>query len=293
MIKTLTRTLAATAVALAAAGTAMAQDDYPSRPIRFVVSFAGLTEGVARAIAEQVTAATRQPVVVDVRPGASGIVAAEAVAKAAPDGYTVLITTNTTHAANEHLYKKLSYDPVKDFAPLGGLGKGGQVLVVPANASYKNVGELVAFAKANPGKLSFGSGSSSSRVAGELFQQLAGVNILHVPYRSNPMGITDLLGGQITMMFTDASTGMPQITTGKVRALGVTSARRMASLPDVPTISEAGVKGYDSTREALQRWRDGSAPSALTHSFRLDAGRLDHAPPQLGLAGLELHQLGR
>jgi tripartite-type tricarboxylate transporter receptor subunit TctC len=118
-------------------------------------------------------------------------------------------------------------------------------MVVRADAPYKNVGDVLAAARQAPGKLSFGSGSSSSRVAGELFQQMANVQLLHVPYRSNPMGITDLLGGQITMMFTDASTGVPQVSAGKLRALGVTSARRMGVLPEVPTIDEAGVKGYD------------------------------------------------
>ena len=167
------------------------------------------------------------------------------MAKAAPDGYTILITTNTTHAANEHLYKKLSYDPVKDFAPITGLGKGGQVLVVNPASPHKSVGDLVAFAKENPGKLTFGSGSASSRVAGEMFKQLAGVDILHVPYKSNPFAITDLLAGQIDLMITDTSTGMPQITAGKLRALGYSTQKRSAQLPEVPTIDEAGVKGYD------------------------------------------------
>jgi len=173
------------------------------------------------------------------------MIAAQQVAKAAADGYTVLITTNTTHAANEHLYRKLPYDPVKSFAPITGLGKGGQVLVVPAGAPYQNVGQLLAYAKANPGKLSFGSGSSSSRVAGEMLKQLAHVDILHVPYKSNPLAITDLLGGQINLMITDVSTGVPQIKAGKLRALGYSTQKRSPQLPDVPTLNEAGVKGYD------------------------------------------------
>ena len=237
-------------VALASAfvlPAAMAQATLTARPITFVVPFAAgsATDILARALGQSVSEQTGQPVVVDNKAGASGMIAAQAVANAPKDGHTMLITTNTTHAANPHLYKKLSYDPGKDFAAISGIGKGGQIMIVRADAPYKTVADVLAAAKQAPGKLSFGSGSSSSRVAGELFQQMASVNILHVPYRSNPMSITDLLGGQITMMFTDASTGMPQITTGKVRALGVTSAKRMASLPDVPTISEAGVNGYD------------------------------------------------
>ena len=220
---------------------------YPAKAITFVVPFAAgsATDQLARAIGQSITNDTKQPVVIDNKAGASGMIAAAAVAKAPADGYTVLITTNTTHAANEHLYKKLSYDPVKDFAPLSGLGKGGQVLVVNAASPHKTVADLVAFAKKNPGKLSFGSGSSSSRVAGEMLKQLAGVDILHVPYKSNPLAITDLLGGKIDLMITDTSTGVPQVKAGKLRALGYSTQKRSTQLPDVPTIDEAGVKGYD------------------------------------------------
>ncbi len=242
------RRLALTALAcLALAGPTWAQASYPDKPINFVVPFAAgsATDSLARALGQSVTEQTGQPVIADNRAGASGMLAAQHAARASADGHTVLITTNTTHAANIHLFKRLSYDPVKDFAPVTGLGKGGQVLVVRSDAPYANVGELLAAARQAPGKLSFGSGSSSSRVAGELFQQLAGVQLLHVPYRSNPLGITDLLGGQIQMMFTDASTGIPQIKGNRLRALGVTSAQRMPILPEVPSIDEAGVKGYD------------------------------------------------
>ncbi|WP_312412136.1 tripartite tricarboxylate transporter substrate binding protein [Comamonas sp.] len=241
------RHLLACASALAISPLAFAQASFPSKPITFVVPFAAgsATDQLARALGQAVTEQTHQPVIVENKAGASGMIAAQAVAKAPADGYTVLITTNTTHAANIHLYRKLSYDPVKDFTPITGLGKGGQVLVVPANAPYQSVGELLAYAKANPGKLSFGSGSSSSRVAGEMLKQLADVDILHVPYKSNPLAITDLLGGQINLMITDVSTGVPQIKAGKLRALGYSTQKRSAQLPDVPTIAEAGVKGYD------------------------------------------------
>jgi tripartite-type tricarboxylate transporter receptor subunit TctC len=227
-------------------GGAFAQG-YPARPVTLVVPFAAgsATDQLARVLGQSITEQTRQAVVVENKAGASGMLAAQAAARAPADGHTVLITTNTTHAANEHLYKKLPYDPVKDFAPVTGLGKGGQVLVVNPSSPYKSVADLLAAARAKPGKLSFGSGSSSSRVAGELFQQMAGVEILHVPYKSNPLAITDLLGGQIDMMITDTSTGVPQVKAGKLRALGVSTAKRLALLPDVPTIDEAGVKGYD------------------------------------------------
>jgi len=184
-------------------------------------------------------------VIVDNKAGASGMLAAQQVAHAGTDGSTVLITTNTTHAANEHLYKKLPYDPVKDFVPVTGLGRGGQVLVVRADSPYKSVADLIADARKRPGKLSLGSGSSSSRVAGEMFKQLTHTDILHVPYKSNPNAITDLLGGQIDFMITDTATGVPQIKGGKLRGLGVSTARRNPLLPELPTLDEAGVKGYD------------------------------------------------
>jgi len=240
---TLTTLLAA---ALAPAAFAQA-GKYPEKPITFVVPFAAgsATDQLARALGQSVTEQTKQAVVVDNKAGASGMMAAQAAARAPADGYTVLITTNTTQAANEHLYKKLPYDPVKDFAPVTGLGKGGQVLVVRAESPYKTVGELVAKARKEPGKLSFGSGSSSSRVAGEMFKQLSNTDILHVPYKSNPNAVTDLLGGQIDLMITDTATGVPHIKAGKLRALGVSTSKRIALLSDVPTIDEAGVKGYD------------------------------------------------
>jgi tripartite-type tricarboxylate transporter receptor subunit TctC len=242
------RALAALAAALLApAAQAQAPAAYPDKPITFIVPFAAgsATDQLARALGTAVTEQTRQAVVVDNKAGASGMMAAQAAARAAPDGYTVLITTNTTHAANEHLYKKLPYDPVKDFAPVTGLGKGGQVLVVRADAPYRSVADLVAQARQAPGKLSFGSGSASSRVAGEMFKQLSNTDILHVPYKSNPHAVTDLLGGQIDLMITDTATGLPQVKAGKLRALGYSTRQRSPQLPDVPTLDEAGVKGYD------------------------------------------------
>lgn len=231
---------------LLAAGGAAAEG-YPDKPITFVVPFAAgsATDQIARALGNGITAETKQPVVIDNKAGASGFIASQQVAKAAPDGYTVLITTNTTHAANEHLFKKLPYDPVKDFSPVTALGKGGQIMVVNPNSPAKTVAEFVALAKKEPGKLSFGSGSSSSRMAGELLQQLAGIKLLHVPYKSNPLAVTDLLGGQIDMMITDTATGLPQVKAGKLRALGVSGAKRSPLAPELPTIAEAGVKGYE------------------------------------------------
>jgi tripartite-type tricarboxylate transporter receptor subunit TctC len=234
------------AIVLAAFAVAASAQDYPAKNITFVVPFAAgsATDQIARAIGQGITEAVKQPVTIDNKPGASGFLAAQQVAKANPDGYTVLVTTNTTHAANEHLFKSLPYDPVKDFAPVTLLGKGGQIMIVNPKVPAKTVAEFVALAKKSPGKLTFGSGSSSSRIAGELLQQMAGIEILHVPYKSNPLAINDLLGGQIDMMITDTATGLPQVQGGKVRALGVTDTKRSPLAPDIPTIDEAGVKGY-------------------------------------------------
>ena len=222
---------------------------FPDKPITFVVPFAAgsATDQLARAIGQAVTLGTKASVVVDNKPGANSFIGAQTAAKAKPDGYTVFITTNTTQAANEHLFKKLPYDPVKDFAPVTALGRGGQIMVVNPNLPVKNVKDFIALAKAKPGKLSFGSGSSSSRVAGEMFKQLTGTYILNIPYKSNPPAVTDLLGGQIDMMITDMATGMPQVKAGKLKALGVSTRQRSPLAPDVPTLEEAGVKGYEMT----------------------------------------------
>ena len=245
---TLVAAAAATAAIAVAIAPAVAQaQSFPDKAITFVVPFAAgtATDQIARAIGNAVTAETKQPVIIDNKAGASGFIASQSVARAPADGYTVLVTTNTTHAANEHLFKKLPYDPVKDFAPVTALGKGGQIMVVSPAFPAKTVAEFVALAAKQPGKYSFGSGSSSSRMAGELLQQMAGIKLLHVPYKSNTLAVTDLLGGQIDMMITDAATGLPQVKAGKLRAIGVSGATRSPLAPDVPTISEAGVKGYE------------------------------------------------
>ena len=265
--------LFAGALAFALAGAAFA--DYPDKTITFVVPFAAgsATDQLARALGVEVTRIAKQPVVVDDKPGASGFIGAETVKKAAPDGYTVFITTNTTHAANEHLFKKLPYDPVKDFLPITGLGKGGQVMIVNLNLPAKSVAEFIALAKAQPGKVSFGSGSSSSRVAGEMFQQMAGIDLLHVPYKSNPLAINDLLGGQINMMITDMATGLPQVKGGKVRALGVSTAKRSPLAPELPTIAEAGLKGYEMSFWFAAYVPAGTPPAVVTklHDMLIEA----------------------
>lgn len=233
--------------ALIAAAPLAALAEFPDKPITFIVPFAAgsATDQLARALGQAVTAETRQSVVVDNKPGANAFIGAQAAAKAPKDGYTVFITTNTTHAANEHLFKKLPYDPVKDFEPVTLLSRGGQILIVNNSLPVNDVQDLVKLAKAKPGKLSFGYGSSSSRIAGELFKQMTGSYIVSIPYRSNPPAVTDLIGGQIDLMITDMATGLPQVKAGKVKALGVSTTKRTPLAPELPTLSEAGVKGYE------------------------------------------------
>ncbi len=222
---------------------------YPSKPITIVVPFGpgSGTDQSARLYGQAVSEHLKVPVVIDNKGGASGFIAAQQVAKAAPDGYTVFMTTNTTQVANPHLFRKLPYDPVKDFAPIALLAKGQMLLLVRPNSPHKSLADLLAAARQAPGKLTFGSGSSSSQVAGELLKQLAGLDMVNVPYKSNPQAITDLIGGQIDFMFADAPTAVPQVQGGQLRALATSGAKRLATAPDVPTVGEAGVKGYDMT----------------------------------------------
>ena len=229
----------------------LAQDSYPSRVIEFVVPFAAgsATDTLARVLGEKMSASLGQPIVVDNRPGASGFLAAQNVARAEPDGHTVLIATNTTHAANQNLFKELPYDPVADFEPVTTLGTITLALVVNPSVPASSAKELIDYAKANPGELTFGSGSSSSRIAGEMLKTLAGIDMTNVPYKSNPQAVTDLLGGQISLVFADISTTLPQAKVGKVKALAVSSAKRSPLAPDLPTMAEVGVPGY-----ALTAW---------------------------------------
>ena len=223
--------------------------DYPEKPVTFIVPFAAgsATDILARVIGQEISNETRQRVLVDPRGGAGGNIGAQAAARAPADGYTVFITTNTTQAANQHLYKQLPFHPVNDFAPVSGLAQGYQVMVVNPRVPAKRVGDFTALAKKSPGKLTFGQGSSSARVAVELYQQMTGTRLVHVPYKGNPLAMQDLIGGHIDMMIVDMPTGLPYVQSGKVTALAVTSRSRSPQAPDLPTMEEAGVKGYEMT----------------------------------------------
>lgn len=246
MKKLALRMMIAGAAAFGLAAGAGAQD-FPSKSLKFVVPFAAgsATDSLARIVGEHLSKSLGRPVVVENLPGASGVIAAQNVARAEPDGHTVLITTNTTHGANQSLLKNVPYDAVNSFEAVGKLGTITLALTTHPAVPAKTVQEFIAYAKANPGKLTFGAGSSSSRIAGEMLKSLAGLDITYVPYRSNPQAITDLLGGQINIVFADISTTLPQIKAGKVNGLAVSTAKRSVLAPDLPTMEEGGVKGYD------------------------------------------------
>lgn len=237
--------LAALAAALPLSGIAVAQT-YPSRPVTIVVgsSAGSATDGLARVIAQEVGKETGQSVIVDNRAGAFGGIAAQYVARAPADGYTLFMTTNTTQSANPHLLKKLAYDPIRDFEPVSLLTRGYQLLVVNPKLPANNVAELIALAKASPGKLNYGSGSSSAQVATELFQQMTGTEFNYVPYKANPPAVLDLVAGQTDLMIVDLATSLPQVKAGKLRALGATSPKPLALVPGVPTIA-GSLPGYE------------------------------------------------
>jgi tripartite-type tricarboxylate transporter receptor subunit TctC len=239
------RSLLALAMLFPLCGAASARS-FPARPITIVVgsSAGSATDGLARAIGLELTKETGQPVIVDNRAGAFGGIAAQFVARAQPDGYTVFMTTNTTQSANPHLQKKLSYDPIKDFAPVSLLTKGYQLLVVNPQVKANNVAELIAAAKAAPGKLNYGSGSSSAQVATELFQQMTGTRFNYVPYKANPPAVLDLVAGQTELMIADLATTLPHVKAGKLRALGVSSPKRLPLVQGVPAIAES-LPGYE------------------------------------------------
>jgi tripartite-type tricarboxylate transporter receptor subunit TctC len=242
------------AALVAAAGMApvaplAAEQDYPTRSIRFVVPFAAgsATDTLARLLGNHVGPSLGQAVVIENVTGGSGIPAAQNVVRSAPDGYTVFITTNTTHASNQSMLKRVPYDALADFEPVTKLGTITLALVGHPSVPAADVPGLLAYARANPGKLTFGSGSTSSRAAGELLKTMAGIDMLHVPYRANPLVVTDLLGGQISLFFGDIATSLPPVRAGRLKGYAVSSLQRTPLAPDLPSLDEAGLKGYDLT----------------------------------------------
>jgi tripartite-type tricarboxylate transporter receptor subunit TctC len=233
----------------ACAGT-MAQQ-YPARPIRLVVGFApgGSTDVTARILAERFTATLGQQVIVDNRSGAGGNIGADIVAKSNPDGYTVLMATTGVMAFNHYLYTRLSYSAEKDFAPVTQIGSLPLILIVPASLPARSVKELVAMARSQPGKYSFGSSGvgGATHVTAELFKALAAIDIVHVPYKGSGQMMADLLGGQVQIAFDQIASSIAHVKSGKLRALGITTAKRSALMPELPTVAEGGVAGYEAT----------------------------------------------
>jgi tripartite-type tricarboxylate transporter receptor subunit TctC len=224
---------------------------YPNRPIRLVVPFpaAGTTDILARAVAQKLTEALGQAVVVDNRPGAAGNIGSDLVAKSAPDGYTLLMGTVGTHAINPSLYSNMPYDHVKDFVPVVLVAGVPNVLVVNPELPVNSVADLIKLAKAKPGTINFASSGSGTSIhlSGELFKTMAGVDMMHVPYKGSSPALTDLIGGQVQIMFDNLPSSLAQIKAGKLRAVAVTSLKRAPALPDVPTISESGLPGFEAS----------------------------------------------
>ena len=242
--------LAAFALA-AAASLAQAQGAYPNKPVRIVVPFpaGGTTDILARAAGQKLSETWSQPVVIDNRPGAAGNIGAELVAKSPNDGYTLLMGTVGTHAINASLYSKMPYDHVKDFVPVVLVAGVPNVLVVHPSVPANSVQELIAYGRANPGKLNFASSGSGTSIhlAGELFKVSTGVQMQHVPYKGSTPALTDLIGGQVQLMFDNLPSALPHIKGGKLKALAVTSASRAPALPDLPTVAEAGIPGFEAS----------------------------------------------
>ena len=245
-------------VAAALALPALAQN-YPTKPITYVVPFTpgGTTDVIGRTISAGLQTALGQPVVVDNKPGQAGGVGAAQVAKAKPDGYTLLGGTISTHAINASLYKDLAYDPLKDFEPITLVGFIPNALYVDANLPIKNVQELVAYLKANPNKRTFASSGSgtSTHLAGELFADVIGIKLDHVPYKGTPQAMQDVAGGNVTFMFDQLTAGLPLVKAGKLRLLAVTTAKRSPLSPETPTMAEAGVPNFE-----MSSWQAVYAP---------------------------------
>ena len=238
---------------------------YPTKPIRLIVGFApgGSTDIIARIMAQRMTEALAQQVVVDNRPAGGGLIAAQLVAQATPDGYTLIMGTSSTFGVNPSLYRNLSYDAVKDFAPIIFVSLAPNVLVVPPMVPVGSVQDLVALAKAKPGQLNFASSGKggAAHVAGELFKLVAGIDIVHVPYKGTGQALSDLLGGQVQMSFTTVVAVLPHIKSARLKALGVTSPKRVQALPDVPTMAEANFPRVNATS-----WNGMLAPAGTSRA---------------------------
>jgi tripartite-type tricarboxylate transporter receptor subunit TctC len=233
---------------------------YPTKTVRVIVGFApgGSTDVTARIVAQKMSDAWRQQVIVDNRPGAGGNIGAELVAKAPPDGYTLLLATTGVMAINQKLYRSMPYDALRDFAPITQIGSLPLILIVHPSLPARSVKELIALAKARPGQLSYASSGvgGATHMTAEIFRMMTGIDIVHIPYKGSGQAMADLIGGQVPIAFDQITSSLPNVEAGKLRALAVTSAKRFASVPKLPTMSEAGVPGYDAVS-----WNGLAAPA--------------------------------
>ncbi len=275
-MKRLSAALAATALLC----TAASAQDYPAKPVRIVVPYAagGNADILGRTLAQKLGDAMKQPFVVENRGGANGGIGTDLVAKSAPDGYTLLVTASGPIVVNPTLYAKVPYDPVKDFAPISQCAVYQYVLVTLAGSPYKSIAEIAQAARAKPGALSYGSTGvgGGNHLAGELFALATGAQLTHVPYKGSAPALADLLGGQLTFMFDTVITSVPQIRAGKLRAFAVSSTKRASSLPEVPTMQEAGIQGFD-----ISQWQGllapAGTPKAIVERLNAETVRAMHA----------------
>ena len=249
-MKTIAYTALTALLALAGGETALAQSGYPSKPIRIISIFppGGGNDGICRAVAQKMTESIKQQVIVENRTGANGIIGTEAAARAAPDGYTITLIPSG-HAVNASLYKKLPFDSIKDFTPLSLAGSSPMVLAIHPSIPAKNVRELIAIAKARPGQLTYVSAGigASGHLAGALFETMTNTKMVHIPYKGMSLAVSDLMGGQVSMSFGTALSMVPHVRTGRLRALATTGAARSPALPDLPTVDQSGIKGFDGS----------------------------------------------
>lgn len=248
--------------AIALPGFALAQDKYPSKPIAFICPYSagGNADQRSRQIGRFLSTALGQPVIVDNKPGGGANIGTDVIAKAKPDGYTIGMGNFAPLAVNATMFKKMNYDPAKDLTPIALIERGPLILMVPPNSPFKSVKDIIAGAKAKPGSLSYASGGlgGSHHLSAEMFKQIAGLSITHIPYKGGAPATTDLMGGQVDMMFEQMYSAAPSIKAGKLRALAITSKKRSPLFPDLPTMAEAGVPGFE-----VQNWQGLVGPAGL------------------------------
>jgi tripartite-type tricarboxylate transporter receptor subunit TctC len=282
MLKRLMPAIAIAAAGFCAAGQAQAQaaSTYPNKPIHIVVTFTsgGAPDILARLIGEKLNAAWGQPVIVDNKPGAGGNIGADYVAKAAPDGYNLVLGTVGTHSINGALYQNMPYDMVKDFTPVTLLASTPNMLVVNNDVPAKNLSEFIALGK-KEGKMTFASSGSgtSIHVSGELFKTMTGIDMQHIPYKGRASAIPDLLGGRVTMMFDNMPSSLPLVREGKLRAIGVTSAKRSAAAPDIPTLAESGLPGFEAV-SWFAMFAPANTPAPVVNKLQAEISKILKSP---------------